>query len=465
MEPEQRIKLPTSLADITFLPPDVLGNRHPGFHPDNLKAGGLAQPDNVEQVQRLLAYCHEERIAVVTQGGLTGLSGAAVTSPHQLILDTRRLNQIESINTLGATAVVQSGVTLAELETAANAHGLTTGIDLAARDTATLGGMAATNAGGIEAFRNGVMRHRVLGLEAVLANGEIYDGLHRVTKANEGLGLGQLFIGAEGTLGVITRLCLSLLPAVPPAMTALGVFKNVSDAVAGFSVLRRNREVRLLSAEAMWPDYARLVSTGLGVDLPVDLPSDSGNLLVLLEAAVETERQAADFEKALMSLYDQGHIEDIVMAKNQRERDALWRIREDSFVVDDKLPHGFWFDISVPLENLAEYSTALFNRIRDISPDLGTYLIAHLGDGNIHATITSGKPEPALKAAIEEAVYSGLTEWGGSFSAEHGIGIDKRQSLEQIASETRLNLMRQVKAVFDPRGIMNPGKVIECRDD
>ena len=129
-------------------------------------------------------------------------------------------------------------------------------------------------------------------------------------------------------------------------------------------------------------------------------------------------------------------------------------------MVDAKLPHGLWFDVSVPLGDLADYSAALFERMGRISPRLGTFLIAHLGDGNIHATITSGKPEPELKSAIEAAVYEGLADTGGSFSAEHGIGIDKRDSLARLASTTRLDLMRQVKAVFDPRSIMNPGKVI-----
>ena len=461
---QELTKLRDRLPQIQFQTGAELRNRHPGFHPDNFNAGLLALPSTIDQVQSILAQCNELGIGVVPQGGRTGLSGAAATASGELILDTSRLNQIESIDALGESAVVQCGVTLAALESAASEHGLTTGIDLAARDSATLGGMAATNAGGIEAFRNGVMRHRVLGLEAVLANGEVFDGLHRVTKANEGFDLGQLFIGAEGTLGVITRLSLSLLPASPPALTALGVFTSVADAVAGFSRLRRNREVTLLSAEAMWPDYVRLVSAELGIVLPIQLEPESGQLLVLLEAAVETANQESDFEAALMALYEAGLLDDVFMAKNQRERDELWRIREDSFVVDDKLPDGFWFDVSVPLPNLADYSAALFKQIQTISPQLQTHLIAHLGDGNVHATITSGKPEPALKSAIEAAVYRGLAEWGGSFSAEHGIGIDKRESLAAIASDTRLQLMRQVKAAFDPRGIMNPGKVIEYRD-
>ena len=457
-------QLPDRLPGTAFRTGEDLVDRHPGFHPENLRAGMMALPGSTAQVSELLALCHEGGIPVVTQGGRTGLSGGAATSPGQLILDTSRMNRIESIDPLGGTAIVQCGVTLAELEAAAGTHGLTAGIDLAARDSATLGGMAATNAGGIEAFRNGIMRHRVLGLEAVLPDGSVYSHLRRVTKANEGLDIGQLFIGSEGTLGVITRLSLSLLPGDPPGVTALAVFPDVARAVSGYAVLRDHPDMRLLSAEAMWPDYAVEVAGGLSVTLPVEVQPGSEQLSVLLEAAAEPAARAEAFEGALMALYESGLLADVVIAKSGRERDELWRIREDSFVVDDAWPHGFWYDVSVPLDGLAEYANGLFDRVRAVSPALKTFLIAHLGDGNIHATITSGKPEPALKRPLDAAVYHGLEAIGGSFSAEHGIGTDKREALSVLASPARVRLMRQVKSLLDPRGIMNPGKVIEGRD-
>lgn len=454
-------RLPDLLPGTLFRTAGQFADRHPGFHPENLCAGLMALPDTTKQVSELLALCSKGGIPVVTQGGRTGLSGGAATSSGQLILDTSRMDRIESIDPLGRTATVRCGVTLAGLESALGAHGLTAGIDLAARDSATLGGMAATNAGGIEAFRNGIMRHRILGLEAVLADGSVYSHLKRVTKANEGPDIGQLFIGSEGTLGVITRLSLTLLPRDPPGITALAVFPDVSRSVSGYAALRDRSGVRLLSAEAMWPDYAIEVAKGLSVSLPVMVREGSQQLLVLLEAASEPSSCADAFEDALMALYGSGALSDVVIAKSGRERDELWRIREDSFVVDDIWPHGFWYDISVPLDGLAGYTDDLLDRIHALSPALKTFLIAHLGDGNIHATITSGSPEPALKPSLDAAVYSGLDAIGGSFSAEHGIGTDKLGALSGLSSPTRYRMMRQVKTLLDPGGIMNPGKIIE----
>ena len=233
--------------------------------------------------------------------------------------------------------------------------------------------------------------------------------------------------------------------------------------MSGYAALRDHPEVQLLSAEAMWPDYVVTVAGGLSVTLPVEVRPGSGQLAVLLEAAAEPAGRADSFEGALMALYESGALADVVIAKSGRERDELWRIREDSFVVDDLLPHGFWYDVSVPLDCLAKYVDDLFDRVRDVSPALGTYLIAHLGDGNIHATITAGKPVPELRSQVDAAVYDGLDAVGGSFSAEHGIGTDKRESLLGLSSPVRYRVMQEVKSLLDPRGIMNPGKVIEGR--
>ena len=457
-------QLPDRLPGIAFRTREEFADRHPGFHPENLSADLMALPDSTAEVSALLDLCNRGGIPVVTQGGRTGLSGGAAAAPGQLIIDTSRMNHIESIDPLGGTAIVQCGVTLAALDAAAGEHGLSAGIDLSARDSATLGGMAATNAGGIEAFRNGVMRHRILGLEAVLPDGSVYSHLRRVTKANEGPDIGHLLIGSEGTLGVITRLSLSLLPADPPGVTALAVFPDAARAVSGYAALRDHPDVQLLSAEAMWPDYVVTVAGGLSVTLPVEVRPGSEQLAVLLEAAAEPAGRTESFESALMALYESGALADVVIAKSGRERDELWRIREDSFVVDDLLPHGFWYDVSVPLDCLAQYVDGLFGRVRAVSPALGTYLIAHLGDGNIHATITAGKPVPELRSQVDAAVYDGLDAAGGSFSAEHGIGTDKRATLTGLASPVRYRVMQEVKSLLDPRGIMNPGKVIEGRD-
>ncbi len=446
--------------DIRFKAPSVFGSLHSGFHLDNLKAGLMALPESTEQVIELVSSCNALHIPIVPHGGLTGLSGAAATHADQLILNTSQLNRIIAIDPIGGNATVECGVTLAALEKEVNQHGLTCGIDLAARDTATIGGMVATNAGGIEAFRNGIMRNRVLGLEAVLADGRIVNDMKRVTKSNEGYDLKQLFIGAEGTLGVITKVVVSLLPKTTQSSTAMVSCESTEQAVALFHKLRHHAELDLLSAELMWPEYATTVAKATGLESVLLFDEDENSLLVLVEVAAEKPRADEVFQTLLMELLEEQQIRCVVIAKNEKERNDMWRIREDSFAIDDAYPHGFWFDISVPLNCMSDYATQVKQRIAAISPDIKTFLFAHLGDGNFHATVTTGRPAPELEAPISAAIYEDLNTMGGSFSAEHGIGIDKRESLSKYAPETSLQVMQQIKKVLDPNGIMNPGKVI-----
>ncbi len=453
-------QLPEQLPHIRFRAARDMADRDPGFHPENLSAELMVLPGSAAEVSEVLALCHANRIPVVTQGGRTGLSGGAATTPEQLIMDTCQMRHIESIHPESATAVVQCGVTLSVLEAAAGTHGLTAGIDLSARDSATLGGMAATNAGGISAHRNGMMRHRILGLEAVLADGKIYRHLRRVAKANEGPDIGQLFIGSEGTLGVITRLSLTLLPIDSVSTTALVVCPDVSCAVQSYRQMRQDQNLQLLAVEAMWSDYAITVAHALSIQLPIHLDPATRKLLVLFEYISEPTFRVNAFEQVLARQYELGLMTDIVIAKNQRESHNMWRIREDSFMIDSIWPHGFWYDISVPLEHLAQYVDSLFDRIQAISPELKIFLIAHLGDGNIHATITAGKLMTELKKAVDAAVYCDLATLGGSFSAEHGIGTDKRQALANLSSPVRYQMLQQFKNLLDPNGILNPGKII-----
>ncbi|MGB1257798.1 MAG: FAD-binding oxidoreductase [Thiolinea sp.] len=467
-------ELQAQLPRLIFKQPDEFTGHDSGFHPDNLNAGLMALPTNTEQVSALLTQCNEKNIAVVPQGGRTGLAGATITTPEQIILDTRKLNQIIDIDSAGGTVLTESGVPLETLEQAVNHHGLSCGIDLAARGSATIGGMVATNAGGIEAFRNGMMRHQVLGLEVVLADGRILSDLKRVTKANEGYDLKQLFIGAEGTLGVITKVTLALKPLQTNTTTALVSCSDADHAVALFRHLHNQTE--LLSAEIMWPDYAHTVAKATGLESTLDFAiSDTNNqsvqhydkpnkqpIFVLIEAAVtNTETpESGEFTEILMELLEAGRIENALLAKNHQEREAIWRIREDSAVIDTVYPDGYWYDVSVPLKHLPAYADSLFGKIKAISPDLTLFLFAHLGDGNLHATISAGYPITALETAIRQAVYAGLTEMGGSFSAEHGIGTEKFTSLPHYIPETNYALMQDIKKLFDPNCIMNPGKVI-----
>jgi FAD/FMN-containing dehydrogenase len=443
---------------------DTVAGLDPGWHQENLAAGLIVLPVSTHQVAGIVAYCNRKGVSLVPHGGRTGLSGGGISTPGAVILQTTRMNRVLSIDPLGGTAIVETGIVLEALEAEVAKHNLSVGIDLGARGSATIGGMVSTNAGGIEAFRNGMTRHRVLGLEVVLPNGQILDDLKTVTKANEGYDIKQLFIGAEGTLGVITKVSLSLVPKEGKTATALTSCLDVDKAVRTFRRFRNHRDGTLLSAELMWPDYSRITAEELGHESVLTFETDPQALFLILEVADDKDDGGVFLENLLSECADKGEIRNAIIAKSDRERESIWKIREEPRICENRFPHGFWFDISVPLGELKNYTDKLFEDITRIQPELRALVFGHLGDGNLHITVTSGKVISDLEDPIRRAVFRNLNELAGSFSAEHGIGIDKRESLARYTSPEKLKIMRNIKKILDPKGIMNPGKVLASAD-
>ncbi len=424
----------------------------PGVDEDNFAAGLAVRPGSAGEVSAVLALCDRAGVAVVSHGGRTGLARGAVSEPGQIVLMTDRLDQIE-IDPLERVALVGAGVTLQALQEACTEHGLSPGIDLAARGSATIGGMVSTNAGGMEAFRYGMMRQRLLGMEAVLADGTVLADLARVPKNNEGYDLRQLFCGAEGTLGVVTRVTMRLERADPPSRTVL---IGAADATAALRVMRGLQDTGgLLLAEIMWADYAHLVARccGLsGVLTFCDAP-------VYAIYAVSGDEDAAI--EALAPFMEDGTVMDAVLAQSERETADIWRIREDSFAANRELTNPLWFDVSLPLSQIDGYIDRLRERLTGIEPKLALYAIGHLADGNLHLTVARAAPfDDAVKTRVSMAVEQGVKALGGSVSAEHGIGLAKLATLARSAQADKLDVMRRLKASLDPHGILNPGKVI-----
>lgn len=439
---------------VRILDESACAARDPGLDPHTFGAAVAAMPGTVAEVASVIRWCADRGIGVVPHGGRTGLAGGAVSAPGQVVLMMERMNRIIDIDPAAAVAVVEAGAPLGAVEAAAAAHGLSLGIDIAARDSCTIGGMVATNAGGSEAFRNGVMRHRVLGLEAVMPDGAVFSDLKRVIKANEGLDIKQLLIGAEGTLGVITKVSLRLSPATGLRETALIAADTASDAVAVLRRLQALTTPRLLSAEVMWRDYFRATIGALGIGGGLDRLR--GDVFLLVDCAAG---EAACLPDILGPAAEAGEIRDAVFPKNEAERRDLWRIREDTFQIDRLHPGGCWFDVSVPLARLDGYVATVRDRVARVVPGAGIFIVGHLGDGNLHFTITGDAPLTHLYDPLCHALCEGLPEMGGSFSAEHGIGLEKRGTLARFGDPTKRALMAAVKAALDPRGIMNPGKL------
>lgn len=429
-----------------------------GADPLNLGAGLMVRPASTAQVARVLALCARCGVGVVPQGGRTGLAGGARTTCGELILSLDRMSSIVGVDDVARTATVEAGVTLARLEEALAPYRLSAGIDLGARGTATIGGMVSTNAGGSDAFRHGTMRQRVLGLEVALADGSVLSELSQVRKDNAGLPLRQLFIGSEGTLGVVTRIVLGLVPASGRRRSVLAILPDLGAAVDLLRQVEAAPQVTLAAAELMSGNHVALTARSLGV---MQLAAVADPAVGLLIAACGPDEDAVDaaLEAVLGRAADAGRIVDAVLPKNLAEERDLWRIRED-WAVDRAYPGGLWFDVSVPVSGLDRYVRELAGRLARHDERLRMYLVGHLADGNVHVTVNADTALTARYAEIAPLVYSGLRELGGSFSAEHGIGLEKRDSLEHWTGETGLRLMRAVKAVLDPRGILNPGKVI-----
>ena len=435
-----------------------LAGADPGVDPRNFGAGLMLRPRTTEALARALAYCNASRIGVVPQGGRTGLSGGAESRDGEVIVALDRFAQIESLDAVSRTAIAGAGVTLAALAGRAAAHGLAPGIDLGARDSATLGGLVSTNAGGNAAFRHGTMRERVLGLEVVLADGSVLSELRRVRKRNEGLAIEQLFIGAEGTLGVVTRVALALVDRAGSPATALVAVPSLDAAVALCDSVRRHPEFELQAVELMSGNHAAAVCRAIGTTEFATLTAQPYLVLVEVcrpDAAAAAAALAAWLEREAA----RGTIEDAALAQNETQRQRFWRIRED-WAVDRERPGGLWYDVSVPLAALPRYVGGCRTRLASHDPALELFVIGHLGDGNVHLTVNAARPIGGRYEEIAPLLTDELAALGGSFSAEHGIGLEKKATLRRLGAPARLDWMRRVKTLFDPNGIMNPGKVL-----
>jgi FAD/FMN-containing dehydrogenase len=457
---DQIVELRALVGDSNVRVGETVLELDPGWNPHNLDAGVVVSPSSTAEVSSVVGWCAANSVAIVSQGGRTGLVGGAVSSPGEIVLSLLRLNDIEPINAHDRVAVVGAGCTLEALQLAAAEHGLEPGIDLAARGSATIGGMISTNAGGVMAFRNGVMRHRVFGLEAVLADGSVYSDLTRVVKNSAGYDLKHLFIGGEGTLGVVTRAVIKLDPLPQATATALISLPSVDAALATIRRALATESGHLRAAEALWSDYIKLTASTLGWSEPsVDL--DKPIFLLLLLGGPSEEA----LHTALGNLYTDIAAAypgvDGIVAGSARQGEDLWRLREDSEIVYRVHPDAPSYDVSVPQSTVAGYVAAVQAGLAAIDPAIQPYIFGHLADGNLHILLNRPGPLASeLVEQVEHVLYANLRAVGGSFSAEHGVGSKRIGSMFDTTDPGKLAAMRLIKTTLDPANSMNPGKVL-----
>ena len=437
---------------------EALASRVAGFM-RKTKVGAvlLVRPGSTEELAAVLRECHAHRQAVVTHGGLTGLVHATDTTPADLVVSTERMRAIEEIDPVQRVAVVQAGVTLQALQEAVDAQGLAFPLDLGARGSATLGGNASTNAGGNRVVRYGMARDMILGVEAVLADGTVIPAMNRLIKNNAGYDLKHLFIGSEGTLGVISRLVLRLREKPARQDVALVAAPGFQELAALLKHMDRALGGSLSAFEAMWPEFYELVTTPPAQGRP---PLAHGHALYALvessggEAPGEAGRLEAACEQAMAA----GLLVDAAIAQSQAEAAAIWALRDD---VGQVMRHGrpFAYDISLPIESMPRYLDAVRPAIAGRFPNHRTWVFGHLGDGNLHLVSFVGDDSPQARVDADAIVYRPLEALGGSVSAEHGIGFEKKDWLGISRSPQEIDLMRSLKHCLDPLGILNPGRI------
>ncbi|MDE2372381.1 MAG: FAD-binding oxidoreductase [Burkholderiales bacterium] len=428
------------------------------WRPDHLQAAALVRPADTAEVAAVLRWCHAHRVAVVPQGGLTGLVHGSDAASDQVIVSLERMRAIEAIDPVQRVARVQAGVPLQALQEAAAAQSLAFPLDLGARGSATLGGNAATNAGGNRVIRYGMMREMVLGLEVVLADGTVVDALNPLIKNNAGYDVRQIFVGSEGTLGIITRLVLRLREQPTSTQMAFVAFDRF-DAVAAF-LKRIDRDLggSLSAFEVMWQSYYRLVTTAPAPGRP-PLPQDHAYYALIESQGANAEADAARFGAALEAALEAGLVADAAVAQSESDCAAFWGLRDD---VGQAMRGGvpLIFDVSLPIAEMERYAADLGPALEARLAEHRLWIFGHLGDGNLHV-IVQVPPQAAAAARplVESCVYGPLAAYRGSVSAEHGIGLEKKAWLHLSRNPAEIALMRTLKAALDPLGLLNPGKV------
>ena len=431
------------------------------------KALAVVRPGSTDEVAAVVRLCHEHHIAIVTQGGNTGLVGASTPddSGRQVVLNLSRMNRIRAIDPANLTMTVEAGCILQSVQEAAAAQGLLYPLSLAAEGSCTIGGNLATNAGGTQVLRFGSARDLCLGLEVVTATGERWDGLSGLRKDNTGYDLRHLFIGSEGTLGVITAATLKLYPQPAAVMTAWAAVPTLEAAVSLLQRAQAHLGAGLTGFEVM-SDFALSLVRKHFPDLPQPLPPAPWTVL-LEQSDTEGEAHARGlFESLLEQALEAGEISDAAVAESVAQSRGMWHLRESIPLAQAEEGLNVKHDISVPVSRIPAFVAATDAALRKAWPGVRLVNFGHLGDGNLHYNVQAPEGQPMggflleHEKAINTLVYEAVSAHGGSISAEHGIGSLKREALTRFKSPVALGLMSQIKQALDPHGMFNPGRLL-----
>jgi FAD/FMN-containing dehydrogenase len=415
-------------------------------------------PETTLEVSEIMKICHREKIPVVVHGGLTNLVGSTETNGDEVVISTERLNKIEETDSSSRSMTVQAGVILEHIHEAAQEHQLMFPLNFGAKGSAQIGGIISTNAGGLRVLKYGMTRNLVLGLEVVLADGRIMSSMKKIIKDNSAYDLKQNFIGSEGTLGIITRAVLKLVEAPTVRTAAFIGLNNYKHVVDLLKFLDSKLTGRLSGFELIWKNsYLQMTSTSSDVRPPLPYDYDYYVLIEVQNLISASEKE--QFQGLLEEQLVHGKIVDAVITTSESEVNWFFRIREDVNNLTDSMTYDQHFDISIPIPLIGNYIAQCYHDLDAVEEVEQIYAFGHVADGNIHLMIGKSNPSLDLKKTIDAMVYGGLKAIGGSVSAEHGIGKDKKDYLHLCRTEEEIALMKALKHFFDPYDLLNRGKI------
>ena len=418
----------------------------------------LLLPKNSYQVSSILKICNSNNQEVIIHGGLTNLVGSTKSNKSQVVLSLEKMNSIIEIDEKGKTLTCESGVIIEDIINAARTKNLLLPLNFGARGSAQIGGAVSTNAGGLRVFKYGMTRNLVLGLEAVLPDGTIISSLKKLMKDNSGYDLKQFFIGSEGTLGIVTKVVLRLYQHPKTRYTALAVTNDYEKVLNLLNFMEEKISKNLTAFELLWNDtYKQMVSDKTIYNKYVP---DNYKYYVFIEyMGGDFDNDYNTFEKVVIESIDKGIVEDAVVGRDEKEQLNIWGIREDVAVLAEEKKFDQQFDISIPVAQIGEVIDKTIEELKDCDGVKTIFPFGHVADGNIHFIIGKDSDDDNLKSKINDIIYTNTEAVEGSISAEHGIGIDKKQYLIKSRSRDEIELMKIIKKSIDPKNILNPGRV------
>ena len=427
---------------------------------ESLEAKALVTPRSAEDVSKIVAICHRHGQPILTHGGLTNLVGSTESNGDEIVISLEKLADIIEVDEMSRSMTVNAGVTIERAQNAAKEVGLIFPLNFGAKGSAHIGGAISTNAGGLRVFKYGMTRNLILGIEAVLADGTIISSIKKIIKDNSGYDLKQMFIGTEGTLGIITKAVLKLSEAPKSRVSAYVGFNDYEKVVGFLKFMDAGLAGNLSGFELIWK-YTYQCMTGPRAQVGPPLPYDYDYYVLLESLGADLEKDRERVEELLANAIDSGLILDAVMASNSADLNWFWTIREDVHVLKAQIKNEQHFDISLPIPLIGKRITKILSMLEQIKGVSKIFTFGHVADGNIHLIVGKDYQAQELINKINDVVYEELENIGGSISAEHGIGVHKKEYLKFSRSPEEIAMMKTIKVALDPKNILNPGKIFD----